>query len=267
MNTLTTTLSSCDSNNFNRIYTCLETPQTFMSEIKITSLSTRSCFKVIAKNDYIVINGNTYFFDEDYSDICTETFVDVFNEIIADSGVKVVLDYCRRIIFISTSHFYISDMSYNIRLITGLSTYTFPLLCRLEGEYYVFHVQSVGYCLSTPILYLCSNVGANSFVSSAIDSFDIQSSRILMKFNNTIAPDLPINVNGSEYSTIIQTNDLSHLIFWLVDANFHEICLLTPMYITVSVRPIPDRTPQAVVMNPFPWLEPQVQKKDVDNQS
>ena len=64
--------------------------------------------------------------------------------------------------------------------------------------------------------------------------------RILMRLLNSFFAKQPINNSNGDYTTIVRCTDLSDIRFTLVDANYHEVKLLTPMYLTVQIEAIPD---------------------------
>ena len=103
-------------------------------------------------------------------------------------------------------------------------------------------IESVGFTLSTPVLYLLSNVGAKTF-KNKLDDADksyMTTLRTAMRINNSFSANFPIVSGNSDFQTIIKSNDLSNVMFWLVDANLKELTLLSPLYITIHVVPIPD---------------------------
>ena len=50
----------------------------------------------------------------------------------------------------------------------------------------------------------------------------------------------PIISNNGDFQTTLLSNDLAMLEFILVDAFMHEIKLLSPMYLSIQVRSVPD---------------------------
>ena len=110
---------------------------------------------------------------DDYTDINLDTFVVLFNQIINESKVKVSLDNANRLTFISGTDFIINDMSYNMEMLTGFyNTKLFIIAALTEvleeipdpnnnGKTikdivyrYVIKSDSVGFTLSTPVMYL-----------------------------------------------------------------------------------------------------------------
>ena len=98
--------------------------------------------------------------------------------------------------------------------------------------------NSVGFTMSTPILYLISNVGIQSY--KTVNENDISGAKIVMRINNSYISDTPICVQNGDFRSTILSNDLSMLKFTLVDANVHEIKLLSPIYLTIHVDSVDD---------------------------
>ena len=88
-------------------------------------------------------------------------------------------------------------------------------------------------CLSTPILYLISNVGSLAFRNT--ENNDLQSCIIVMRIVNTFVNGMPIIASNGEFSQTITSTDITGSSYILVDSNMHEIDLLNPMYITIRV--------------------------------
>ena len=62
-----------------------------------------------------------------------------------------------------------------------------------------------------------------------------------MRINNSYFAKQPIIATNGDYTTTVKCSDLSDVRFTLIDANYHEIKLLNPMYITVQIEVIPDK--------------------------
>lgn len=248
-----TTLSSTDPDRFNTIFTSLFQPQTFLSQISVTSLTTRSNFLLLSSKDYIVLNGIAYFFTGEYSDLTPEGFAELINVFYPESNVRATVDYCERLTFFSEEEFTITDASYNVLLLAGFTSSPLPAVSKAQGEIHLYRTPSVGYYLSTPVLYLCSNLGETSFMSSSTDPYDLQSKKIFMKIDNTYCAGLTITAYGGDFSSVVRSNDLTNAEFWLIDANGHDVKLLSPMFITVSIKSIPDPEPTILVYDPFTY--------------
>ena len=52
-----------------------------------------------------------------------------------------------------------------------------------------------------------------------------------MRIYNSFSANLPIVCNNAEFSTMVSSNSLGNVWFKLVDANFEDIRLLSPLYI------------------------------------
>ena len=67
------------------------------------------------------------------------------------------------------------------------------------------------------------------------------SMRILMRITNSFFAKQPISATNGDYTTTVRSSDLSDVRFILMDANYHVIKLLSPMYLTVEIEAIPDK--------------------------
>ena len=253
MNTIDYTISSVDYQHNNRIYTNITAPHTEYCKMTITSLTTIANFVVLGTSDYIVINEHRYNIQEDYSDVNTASLVEYLNGLVIDNKIVVYYDNCSRVYFTSseTNHISIDDCSYNLRLMLGLVNVELPL----QTDSGTLLCPDVGLYLSTPVLYLACNLGSNSY-RTAGTSFT--SMRILMRLTNSFFAKQPIvNVNG-DFTTTVKCSDLSDVRFTLIDANYHEVKLLTPMYLTVQIESIPDAESDPVSKVPVPMEEVQM---------
>lgn len=97
--------------------------------------------------------------------------------------------------------------------------------------------DSVGYMLSTPILYLLTNIGNSVFFNEIHDQNKIQCGTVCMCMNNSYTSSMPIVAMQGDIVTKCAINATSDIFFILVDANMRPVKLLNPFYITVSIRP------------------------------
>ena len=100
-------------------------------------------------------------------------------------------------------------------------------------------VESVGYTLSTPVLYLLTNLGVPAFRNEIDNELKMQCGTISMILNNSFSSSFPII---AEQSAIVSTAPIGLATdFWiyLVDANMQEVKLLNPMYITIQMAAVP----------------------------
>jgi hypothetical protein len=98
---------------------------------------------------------------------------------------------------------------------------------------------AVGNPLSTPQLYLKSNCGAQVFQNSMLKLDDLTNSMVSATIHNSFSAGYTIQASG-DAPVKIGTALLSNLSFQLVDGNFQPLKLLNPMYLTLSVTPIPE---------------------------
>ncbi len=61
-----------------------------------------------------------------------------------------------------------------------------------------------------------------------------------MRLNNSYSSAYPIFATNGDFNVKVLSTDLSDIRFTLVDANYVEVKLLNPMYITISIELIPD---------------------------
>ena len=160
------------------------------------------------------------------------------NKLLNDDGFECRVDEAKRLVIMSRSNFTIENATYNVCLLCGFYNMKLPLYADYDEDNNIYFVQanSVGYCLSTPILYLVSNVGMQSYRNA--NSEQISGSKIVMRLNNSFTAGFPIVVNNADFNTTILSNDLSCLEFTLVDAYLHEVKLLSPMFITIHVSAV-----------------------------
>ena len=237
------TISSTDCEHNNRIITNLSNPQTEYCKMTITSLTTMANIVILSKEDYIKINGTTYVCDDDFSEISASSMTEYMNHLMSlypnDDGdvFDFFCDHCSRIYITSNRDFELQDVSYNMRLLLGLTNVQLPIESTGSNGSYKMIFPDVGMFLSTPVLYLASNLGSNSYRTGKVTT----SMRILMRINNSFFAKQPIIATNGDYTTVVKCSDLSDARFTLIDANYHEIKLLSPMYLTVQIEAIPDK--------------------------
>ena len=233
------TISSYDYNHYNRIDINLPYPPSRKVLMIVTSLTTKCSIVVIEKDDYIQINGKKYVFNNMYTDLNSETFCMLLNALIKNSNVTASVDETGRILFESDTFFTINNASYNIIQLCGIYNEILPLNSEYKGELsstgqnYCLLAQSVGNYLSTPVLYLVSNVGKSSFRNL---HENISISRIILRINNSFSANYPIIVTNADFEVDIPSCDLGNVQLTLVDSNMREVHLLNPIYITISVK-------------------------------
>lgn len=227
------TISSYDYNHYNRIDINLPSPPSRRVSMIVTSLTTKCSIVVIENDDYIQINGKKYVFNNMYTDLNSETFCMLLNSLIKNSNVTASVDETGRILFESDTFFTINNASYNIIQLCGIYNEILPLNSEYTGGTFSILAQSVGNYLSTPVLYLVSNVGKSSFRNL---HENISISRIILRINNSFSANYPIIVTNADFEVDIPSCDLGNVQLTLVDSNMREVHLLNPIYITISVK-------------------------------
>ena len=168
-----------------------------------------------------------------YTDLNSETFCMLLNALIKNSNVTASVDETGRILFESDTFFTINNASYNIIQLCGIYNEILPLNSEYTGGTFSILAQSVGNYLSTPVLYLVSNVGKSSFRNL---HENISISRIILRINNSFSANYPIIVTNADFEVDIPSCDLGNVQLTLVDSNMREVHLLNPIYITISVK-------------------------------
>lgn len=237
------TINSTDPEHYNRIYANTSGGSTREANLTVTSLTTNCNIVVLNDTDYITVNQQTFVFTDNYTSMDVDTFVGLINTLIGDNlDITFAYDTCNRIKATSdTLTVRIQDASYNVKLLMGLTNITLPLESSEISSVNTLQISEVGAFLSTPVLYLASNIGYNSYKNIS-DSGYLTSMRIVMRLNNSYSAAYPIFATNGDFIVKVLSTDLSDMRFTLVDANYVEVKLLNPMYITISVEPIEDNT-------------------------
>ena len=188
-------------------------------------------------------------FKSSYTNLNVESFVELLKEQTSSIGIIPEIDYTGRIILTSKLYnFMITNASYNVIQLLGIYNQTLPISGEHKNGSWSLACSSVGNYLSTPILYLVSNIGKSSF-RNLNDAMNV--SKIILRINNAFSADYPIVVSNADFEVVINSNDLSCAQFTLVDANMHEIKLLSPMYITIAIHGVIEED----VLTNFPLYE------------
>ena len=243
--------SSVDENNYSRIsVTIPPLSGSRYTVVSCNSFTTNCNIRVLNHNDYLALtiddrNPVTIHF-EDYTNLNAETFSELLNSKLTEShGITCGVDNCNRLYFTSSRSFAFNDITYNVKLLLGLYSYKDEdiragIIHSEPGNNYnhVLQIKSVGYYLSTPILNLVSNIGDPSLRNNSDDLINIQSCNTVLRINNSFSPNIPIVAGGNGFTSIVPSGYVSGAVFILVDANMHQVDLLNPMYITLSMDPI-----------------------------
>ena len=187
---------------------------------------------MLHKLDYIIVNDSKYNFTDNYGELSNDGFGALLDTLLEPLKIAASIDNLGRLILSSDNQFTINDMSYNAKMISGFYNDPFPIVAeqRTDEKYYVA-ARSIGHPLSTPILYLISNLGAKCY-ENVDDTYS--NCTILMRVSNSFTSGYPIINGNAEFTSIVPVNSLSNIEFRLVDANKHDIMLLSPMYLSIQ---------------------------------
>jgi hypothetical protein len=253
------TINSTDPKQFNVIKVVLPNMTSWNhATLTVSSLVANCHIVVLEKGDWITFEFEdrspiTITITKDYTNIQNaDSFVSIitehFKEI--DINVKVLETQCLK--FSSEKFFAISKLSYNMKMLTGLYCETeFPISSQyisnsefledeseLEFEYSIKTV-AVGFLISTPILYLISNLGDVNLHNSLTEGNKIQSNNVCIRIQNSFTPYMPLITSNADFVKKIHIGDITNFEVRLVDANLHDVKLLTPMWVTFTIQDCP----------------------------
>ena len=237
------TIASTDPEHFNRIRVNLPLPPWKYSNVTITSFVANCNMLILKKGDYIMFDiDNTEYKLIINSNICNinnaATFIATLPSISNSTEIPIEFNVNtdERITISSSKQFIIKELSYNMKIILGLYyNIDFPIISTFNDDNYVYNIQAVGYYLSTPVLYLLSNLGGVNYFNRSDETYKIDANSISMRMLNSFTASMPIISSNSEFSKITLSTDLTDFEIILVDANLHEVEMLNPVYITISI--------------------------------
>jgi len=244
---------SKDPDRYDIVEACLPVPPSNMCNLVVSSLTTFCSFIVLDEEDYFKFK--VWKTDDDvrdlvcsfgtYHDIDKESFKSIFNAALTSmvnvinvfiptggSRVNVNIEYSDdgRVKMVSTHKIQIVEVSYRLKLLLGMYDMILPLEIAANGTYIM---KSLPYFNLTPIFYLVSNLNTSSFSVNGL-------TQIVMRIANTFKPENIIVENNGDYMCSVQSSSLAHLRFQLVDANLHDVKLLAPLYISITVELQPE---------------------------
>ena len=238
--------NSVDEDNYSRIsVTIPPLSSSRYTAVRCDSFTSNCNIRVLNSRDYLMYtvgNKPVSIYFEDWSNLNVETFAELLNKKLIDAVVKI--DNCNRYYFESDKKFWLNDMTYNVKLLLGLYSKkdeeirSEKLKAELENDKYRLRIKSVGMFLSTPILNLVSNIGDPALRNSTDDIVNIQSCNTVLRINNSFSPNVPIISTGDGTTSIIPSGYVSGAVFVLVDANLHQVDILNPIYITLTLEPL-----------------------------
>jgi hypothetical protein len=121
-----------------------------------------------------------------------------------------------------------------------------PLTCyvdiisdQVQFESHVIEAPIVGCSLSTPQLYVQTNIGYQVFKNSLKEPKKLDAVQVCAVMQNTFAAGMYMN-GGGDFPITMNDCDMSNLKFTLVDSNYHPIKLFNPLYMIIKVEPVKD---------------------------
>ena len=270
------TLNSKDESHYNYISQTIPAMSYYEKvSVCVTSLVTNCNIRILNQHDYIEfvciddeVGGvvNKFYFGEWTTSYLrnAEGLISIMSDTLKEWGIEPYASKCGTITFCSTKQFYITDCTYNVKLVMGLYnrigdnniSADNPLQavkCSLDeyikiygkelggqiyellGDSYVLEIKSMGMFLTTPVLYLLSNIGSTAYRGDA-GKENMQCCVVVMRVLNSFCEGMPIVANNGEFVQTIPSNSITGATFRLVDANMADVDLLNPMYITLNVR-------------------------------
>jgi hypothetical protein len=134
------TIASDNPNDYSYIRTSLHPPPTVMSEMVVSNITTQHSFRTLSREDYIAIELNRkvrrHHFTQRYSNLTQAKFIKILSQMLG-SGFIVEFDEEKRFIICTKPMvpFKIIDMSYNVKILTGLYNTTFPIISTAAHSY------------------------------------------------------------------------------------------------------------------------------------
>jgi hypothetical protein len=237
------TVNSTDPFHYNTIKVNLPNMTNWQQIIlSVSSLVTQSNIAILEPFDYIIIVIN----DKIHQLYCMKTYVnfsgienviDTLNELLKNFSIYTESTAGNRILFKSTKPFKIAAMTYNMQLLTGMyDIENWPVESVDDNQGgHEYHSWSVGFLFSTPILYLLSTLGDVN-IHNSMCSDRCESHSILMRIQNSFSPAMPLIASNAEFTKKIVVGDIANFECCLVDANLHEIHLLSPMWVSFTIQ-------------------------------
>ena len=150
------TLSSTDPEHYNRVQAKLPIEYTAKYvNITVTSLTSNCNIEVMNERDYIqfiIDNEPIKIFMKPYSKLTTASLPYVLQDIFTEANINIIasISDLDTLILTSDKQFSITDMSYNMKLITGfysLKTTDYPIVSQPHTEEYIIEpvIKAYGY--------------------------------------------------------------------------------------------------------------------------
>jgi hypothetical protein len=111
-----------------------------------------------------------------------------------------------------------------------VSTTIFVMSDQIKYQVEVIEAPYIGFSLSTPQLYLTTNIGYKVFKNSLDEPDKLTNVQVCAVLQNSFSAGFYMNGSGDS-PILMNDGDMANLEFTLVDANYHPLKLLSPMYI------------------------------------
>lgn len=203
-------------------------------EVSVIAINFINNIRTLVKDDFIEINGVKYISNTERKGTSAIAWAELLSDIIFDSEISVSITPTDLIKFSSKESFTINSMSYNIRNLCGFLNED-SIGSEINGNLFEIIAPSHGNYNSTPIFYLLSNIGKNSYIARENGELELRS--ILLKINNSSNATIPVVYSGGEHKQRFNLTDISSTIwFELTDANLKILDLLYPMTLSLKIR-------------------------------
>ena len=233
-------LSSSDPKHYETINVNINIPWK-CEQVKyyVSNVNTMSNFLLTTDEDYLIIvmDGEEYRFTftnkTDYESSLIKDLKDLFNcyEKTKTAIIEKNANGCVKFTF--DKDFEIIDASHRVKLLVGLYHTTLP----------VSSTDKVYVCSSPPItnyankLYLVSLQG--QAIHASKEGMEYTPS-VACSIDTFIKPGLPLikDFDMNPIKTVIQAADLSRSSMTLVDFQFEPVVLLSPLFVTLKIKPV-----------------------------
>jgi hypothetical protein len=119
------------------------------------------------------------------------------------------------------------------------TTEVFVMSDQVEYDTYYLEAPYVGYSLSTPQLYVTTNIGYQVFRNSFTQPRDLAGSQVCAVLQNSFSAGMYLNGAG-DFPITTNQFDLGNMEFTLVDSNYHPLKLFSPMFVIMKIEPAAD---------------------------
>jgi hypothetical protein len=115
----------------------------------------------------------------------------------------------------------------------------FVISDQVEYETNYLEAPYVGYSLSTPQLYVTTNIGYQVIRNTFTEPDELRGSEVCAVIQNSFSAGMYLNGAG-DFPMVVNQFSLSNVDFTLVDSNYHPIKLFSPMFVIMKIEPTAD---------------------------